>query len=90
LKGVLLAWLTALTITTVDSFRAGKGAPVPGALVGDSVIMAILGLLAEVAPTPAALAAWGFLAAAVLASPNVIPPAVSVKPTASSAAPAGA
>ncbi len=85
---MLLAWLTSLTISTVDSFRAGKGAPVPGALVGDSVIMAVLGLLAEVAPTPAALAAWGFLIAAVLASPNVIPPAVSLKPAASATAPA--
>ena len=74
MKGVLLAWMTALTISTVDSLRSGKGMPVPGVLVGDSVIMAALGLLAEVAPTPAALAAWGFLIAAVLASPTVIPP----------------
>lgn len=80
MKGVLLAWLTALTISTVDSLRAGKGMPIPGVLVGDSVIMAVLGLVAEVAPTPATLAAWGFLIAAVLASPQVIPPAL--KPTA--------
>ena len=79
MKGVLLAWMTALTISTVDSLRSGKGMPVPGVLVGDSVIMAALGLLAEVAPTPAALAAWGFLIAAVLASPQVIPP--GLKPT---------
>ena len=80
MKGVLLAWLTALTISAVDSLRAGKGMPVPGVLVGDSVIMAVLGLTAEVAPTPSALAAWGFLAAAVLASPQVIPPAFSPTP----------
>lgn len=80
MKGVLLAWLTALTISTVDSLRAGKGMPVPGVLVGDSVIMAVLGLTAEVAPTPSALAAWGFLIAAVLASPQVIPPALSPTP----------
>ena len=84
MKGVLLAWLTALTISTVDSLRAGRGMPVPGVLVGDSVIMAFLGLTAEVAPTPSALAAWGFLIAAILASPSVIPPAFS--PTAKPAA----
>ena len=88
MKGVLLAWLTALTISTVDSLRAGRGMPVPGVLVGDSVIMAFLGLTAEVAPTPSALAAWGFLIAAVLASPQVIPPAFS--PTAKPAAQAAA
>ena len=87
MKGVLLAWLTALTISTVDSLRAGQGMPIPGVLVGDSVIMAVLGLTAEVAPTPSALAAWGFLIAAVLASPQVIPPAL--KPT-MTAAPAAA
>ena len=54
--------------------------PIPGVLVGDSVIMAVLALTAEVAPGPSALAAWGFLIAAVLASPQVIPPAL--KPTA--------
>ena len=86
MKGVLLAWMTALTISTVDSLRAGKGTPVPGVLVGDSVIMAVLGLVAEVAPTPAALAAWGFLIAAVIASPQVIPP--GLKPTTPAAAPA--
>jgi hypothetical protein len=85
-KGVLLAWMTALTISTVDSLRAGKGMPIPGVLVGDSVIMAVLGLVAEVAPTPAALAAWGFLIAAVIASPQVIPP--GLKPTTTAAAPA--
>ena len=84
MKGVLLAWVTALLISTVDSLRAGKGMPIPGVLVGDSVIMAALGLTAEVAPTPSALAAWGFLIAAVLASPQVIPPAL--KPTATAPA----
>lgn len=74
MKGVLLAWLTAMTLNTVNSLRAGEGMPIPGQLVGDSVIMAALGLVAEVAPTPAALAAWGFLIASVLASPQVIPP----------------
>ncbi len=72
--------MTALVLSTVDSLRAGKGMPVPGVLVGDSVIMAVLGLTAEVAPTPSALAAWGFLIAAVLASPQVIPPAFSPTP----------
>lgn len=85
MKGVLLAWLTAMTISTVDSFRAGKGAPVPGVLVGDGVIFAVLGLLAEVAPTPATLAAWGYLIAALIANPQVIPPAVSIKPAAKTA-----
>ena len=78
-----------MLISTVNSFRSGGSAPIPGQLVGDSVIMAVLGLLAEVAPTPAAMAAWGFLIAAVLANPAVIPPAVSTKPLAA-AAPAAA
>ena len=82
MKGVLLAWLTALTISTVNSLRNGQGMPVPGVLVGDSVLMAVLGLTAEVAPTPSALAAWGFLIAAVLASPQVIPRALKPNPPA--------
>ncbi len=86
MKGVLLAWVVAMGITTVDSFRAGRGAPVPGARVGDGVLFAGLGLLPEVAPTPATLAAWGFLIAAVIASPQVIPPAVAIKPAASAKA----
>lgn len=80
-----MAWLTAMTLNTVNSLRAGDGLPIPGQLVGDSVIMAMLGLVAEVAPTPAALAAWGFLIASVLASPKVIPPALSTKPAAKAA-----
>jgi hypothetical protein len=74
-----------MTITTVDGFRAGKGAPVPGALVGDGVVFAILAMVAEVAPTPAALAAWGFIIAAVIATPAMIPPAVAIRPAKSTA-----
>jgi hypothetical protein len=69
--------MTSLVLSTVDSLRRGQGLPVPGVLVGDSVVMAALALTAEVAPTPSALAAWGFLIAAVLASPSVIPPPLS-------------
>jgi hypothetical protein len=75
MKGVLLAWITALTLSTVNSFRSGDGLPVPGVLVGDSVIMAILALISEVAPTPAALAAWGFIIAQIIANPSILPTA---------------
>jgi len=73
MKGVLLAWMTTMTISTVNSFRSGDGLVVPGVLVGDSVIMALLALLAEVAPTPAALAAWGFIVAQLIANPSLLP-----------------
>lgn len=80
MKGITLAWLTALTISTVNSIRSGDGLPTPGVLVGDSLIMAALALVGEAAPTPAALAAWGYVIAAVLINPKVLPgpPAATV------------
>lgn len=78
-----------MTISTVNSFRSGDGLVVPGVLVGDSVIMALLALLAEVAPTPAALAAWGFIIAQVIVNPSVLPvgpPATTSTPAAATAA----
>lgn len=71
--------MTAMTISTVNSIRSGDGLPVPGILVGDTVLFALLGLLSEVAPAPAAIAAWGFIIAQVLSNPSIIPagPAVA-------------
>lgn len=73
MKGVALAWIFSMTLSTVNSVREGDGLPVPGVLVGDSVIMALLALLGEVAPTPASLAAWGFVIAQLLQNPKLLP-----------------
>lgn len=73
MKGVALAWIFAMTLSTVNSVREGDGLPVPGVLVGDSVIMALLALVGEVAPLPASLAAWGFVIAELLANPKLLP-----------------
>lgn len=73
MKGVALAWIFSMTLSTVNSVREGDGLPVPGVLVGDSVIMALLALLGEVAPTPASLAAWGFVIAQILQNPKLLP-----------------
>ncbi len=88
MKGVTLAWFTAMTLSVVNSIRAGDGLPAPGVLVGDSVIMAALALLAEVAPAPASIAAWGFIVAQVLINPKLIPG--SGLPSSTTATPAAA
>ena len=89
MRGVALAWVFSMVLSTVNSVREGDGLPVPGVLVGDSVIMALLALLGEVAPTPASLAAWGFVIAQIIANPKLLPG--SGKPgTATAAATGGA
>lgn len=89
MKGVLTAWMAAMVISTINSIRSGDGLPVPGILVGDTVIFAMLGLVAEFAPAPAGLAAWGFIVAQVIANPSVIPvgpPKTTATPTPAPAA----
>lgn len=62
-----------MTISTINAIRSGDGLPVPGILVGDTILFALLGLLSEVAPAPAGIAAWGFIIAQIIQNPSIIP-----------------
>jgi hypothetical protein len=73
-RGVVVAWLAALSIITYRSIRDDHMPPVPGRLLGASGLFGLLALLAEYPPaaTTAVALAVGFdLAAAI--TPGAIP-----------------
>lgn len=65
LGGFVAAWLVGEGIIVYRSVRA-KRPPMPAALAASSGLFVILALLAEAAPTLAAMLAWGFDLAAFM------------------------
>jgi hypothetical protein len=62
LRGITLAWAVGLGLMTWRTAQEFHRPPVPGRLLGASVVFAALALLAEYEPATraAVLAAWGF------------------------------
>lgn len=62
MRGLLLAWLAGLGLMSWRDVQEYHRPPVPGRLLGASLVFAALGVIAEYEParTPAAIAAWGF------------------------------
>jgi hypothetical protein len=68
MKGITLAWLATLAIGTYRWERNNGSAtlPPPSLYVGAAATFAVLGLASQLAPTPAAIFAWGIVVAAVV------------------------
>lgn len=62
MRGITLAWAVGLGLMTWRTAQEFHRPPVPGRLLGASVVFAMLALLAEYEPAAraAVLAAWGF------------------------------
>ena len=60
--GLLSAWMVSLGIVSWDQVKA-KHLPVPGSLVGVSIVFAFLGLVGEWNSRVAAVAGWGLVVA---------------------------
>lgn len=62
MRGITLAWAVGLGLMTWRTAQEFHRPPVPGRLLGASVVFMALGLLAEYPPATkaAVLAAWGF------------------------------
>ena len=71
MRGIVLAWAVGLGIMTWRTAQEFGQPPVPGRLLGASVVFAALALLAEYQPATraATLAAWGFDVAVLLGVP---------------------
>lgn len=62
MRGITLAWAVGLGLMTWRTAQEFHRPPVPGRILGASVVFAALALLAEYGPAQraAVLAAWGF------------------------------
>jgi hypothetical protein len=70
-RGIILAWAVGLGLMTWRTAVEFHRPPVPGRILGASVVFAALALLAEYEPATraAVLAAWGFDVAVLLGLP---------------------
>jgi len=70
-RGITLAWAVGLGLMTWRTAAEFHRPPVPGRILGASVVFAALALLAEYEPATraAVLAAWGFDVAVLLGLP---------------------
>jgi hypothetical protein len=61
-RGLVLAWAVGLGIMTWREIQEYHRPPVPGRLLGGSLVFAALAVIAEYPPAtgPATIAAWGF------------------------------
>jgi hypothetical protein len=75
-SGVTLAWLTALGIETwrYETTAGNPKLPPPALYAKSALAFLILGLVAQAAPKPAQLFAWGIVIAAVV-NENLLAPA---------------
>ena len=75
MRGIVLAWGVGLGILSWRTVQQYHKPPVPGRVLGASVVYAALALIAEYEPATAAatLAAWGFTVAVLFkAGPQVL------------------
>jgi hypothetical protein len=76
MTGVTLAWLTAIGVETwrYETTAGNPKLPPPALYAKSALAFLILGLVAQAAPKPAQLFAWGIVIAAVV-NENLLAPA---------------